>query len=80
MFSIPLGIMFGAELTVAEYIKKSLIAALLGNIVGALFVALPALYFYSGDGSTRLEDAETGKIEPHLRASNSSNTSAEGKR
>jgi len=81
MFSVPLGIMFGADLTVAEYIKKSLIASLLGNIVGAMFIALPAIYFYSGDKYTsRLEDAETGKIEPHLRASSSSNTSADAKR
>jgi formate/nitrite transporter len=80
MFSIPLGIISGADLTVAEYIKKSLIASLLGNIVGAMFIALPAIYFYLGDNNTsRLEDAETGKIDPHLRASNSSNTSAEVK-
>ncbi|KAI0344807.1 Formate/nitrite transporter, partial [Trametopsis cervina] len=49
MFSVPLGIMFGAELTTAEYIRKSLIASYLGNIVGALFVGLPALYMYLGD-------------------------------
>ncbi|KAM5543107.1 hypothetical protein V8D89_002981 [Ganoderma adspersum] len=49
MFSVPLGILFGADLTVAEYIRKSLIAAYLGNIVGALLVALPALYFYAPD-------------------------------
>jgi len=73
MFSVPLGIIFGADLTVAQYIKKSLIAALLGNIVGAMFVALPALYYYSGDNSTsRLEDAESGQIEPHLNSSNTS--------
>jgi hypothetical protein len=42
-------------------------------------MALPAIYFYSGDNNTsRLEEAETGKIDPpHLRASNSSNTSAD---
>jgi len=49
MFSVPLGIMFGAQLTVAEYIRKSLIAAFLGNVVGALIVALPATYYYLGD-------------------------------
>jgi len=79
MFSIPLGIIFGADLTVAEYIRKSLIAALLGNIVGAMFMAVPAYYFYLGDNNTeRLEDAETGRMKPHLHTS-SSNTSAEGK-
>ena len=70
MFSVPLGIMFGADvsqtpsprpknisrsvlthyvvpqLTTAEYIRKSLIAAYLGNIVGALFVGLPAVYIH----------------------------------
>ncbi|KAK7005595.1 Formate/nitrite transporter [Favolaschia claudopus] len=46
---IPLGIMFGADLTVAEYIRKSLIASYLGNIVGALLVALPANYFWLRD-------------------------------
>jgi len=80
MFSVPLGIIFGADLTVADYIKKSLFAAFFGNIVGALFVAVPAFYFYLGDDNTpRLEDAETGQIEPHLHASSSSNSSAEVK-
>jgi len=49
MFSVPLGIMFGADLTVNEYIRKSLIAAFLGNVVGALLVALPASYYYLWD-------------------------------
>ena len=45
-----------------------------------MFVALPALYFHLGDNNTsRLEDAESGQIEPHLHASNSSNNSAEVK-
>ncbi|KAF8806421.1 putative formate/nitrite transporter [Phlegmacium glaucopus] len=79
MFSVPLGIMFGADLTVAQYIQKSFFAAFFGNIVGALFVALPALYFYRENGASRFSDAENGEIEPHLHASSSSNTSAEGK-
>jgi len=62
MFSVPLGIMFGADLTVAEYIRKSLIASYLGNIVGALIVALPATYYYLGDyhagGLRTAEDGE----------------------
>jgi len=63
MFSVPLGIMFGAELTVAEYIRKSLIAAFLGNIVGALFVALPATYMYLGDYKAGgLRSAEDGEV------------------
>jgi len=49
MFSVPLGILFHADLTVAEYIRKSLIAAYLGNIVGALLVAVPYTYFYLYD-------------------------------
>ncbi|KZT04651.1 Formate/nitrite transporter [Laetiporus sulphureus 93-53] len=62
MFSVPLGIMFGADLTVAEYIRKSLIASYLGNIVGGLIVALPATYFYlsdySGGGLRGVEEGE----------------------
>ncbi|KAJ7770134.1 putative formate/nitrite transporter [Mycena maculata] len=64
MFSVPLGIMFGADLTVAEYIRKSLIASYLGNIVGALFVALPAVYFHLWDYNVGgLRVAEAGEVE-----------------
>ncbi|KAF7359105.1 putative formate/nitrite transporter [Mycena sanguinolenta] len=64
MFYIPLGIMFGADLTVADYIKKSLIATYLGNIVGAAIVWLPAVYFYLGDFSPAedLQNAEAGLV------------------
>ncbi|KAJ8497135.1 hypothetical protein ONZ51_g686 [Trametes cubensis] len=64
MFSVPLGILFGADLTVAEYIRKSLIASYLGNIVGALLVGLPALYFYAPDykPAGALREAEEGEI------------------
>ncbi|KAJ8696756.1 hypothetical protein PTI98_006599 [Pleurotus ostreatus] len=62
MFSVPLGIMFGADLTAAAYIRKSLIAAYLGNIVGALLVALPATYFYLRDYEAGgLRSAESGE-------------------
>ncbi|KAI9442745.1 Formate/nitrite transporter [Lactarius indigo] len=62
MFSVPLGIMFHANLTTAEYIRKSFIAAYLGNIVGALLVALPAVYFYLGDyDASGLVQAEAGE-------------------
>ncbi|KAJ7901930.1 putative formate/nitrite transporter [Mycena olivaceomarginata] len=64
MFSVPLGIMFGADLTVAEYIRKSLIASYLGNIVGALLVGLPAVYFYLSDYDVAgLRNAEAGMVE-----------------
>lgn len=49
MFSIPLGIMFGAPMTAGYYIGKSLIPSYLGNIVGGLLVGLPAVYLYLGD-------------------------------
>ncbi|CAL1707771.1 unnamed protein product [Somion occarium] len=64
MFSVPLGILFGADLTVGEYIRKSLFASLFGNIVGALCVALPAVYWYLPDykyEDTELRGLETGE-------------------
>jgi len=66
MFSVPLGILFHADLTVNEYIKKSLIASFIGNIIGALFVALPAVYFYLGDydyhAEAAMKNLETGEV------------------
>jgi len=63
MFFIPLGIMFHAKLTTAEYIRKSFLAAYLGNVVGALFIALPAVYFYLGDyNAGGLVQAEAGDL------------------
>ncbi|KAF8967860.1 Formate/nitrite transporter [Flammula alnicola] len=63
MFSVPLGIMFGAPLTVDQYIKKSLIASFLGNVVGALLVGLPATYMYLGDyHAGGLRTAESGEV------------------
>ncbi|KAF8633302.1 hypothetical protein AX17_004477 [Amanita inopinata Kibby_2008] len=62
MFSIPLGIAFGADITVKQYIRKSLFAALFGNIIGALMVALPATYFYLIDWNAGgLQAAEQGE-------------------
>ncbi|KAG9100322.1 hypothetical protein FRC06_004264 [Ceratobasidium sp. 370] len=58
MFFIPLGIMMGAKLTVADYIRKSLIAAFLGNVVGALLVALPFMYFYNPSFQPEPRDVE----------------------
>ncbi|KAJ7584703.1 putative formate/nitrite transporter [Mycena floridula] len=65
MFYIPLGIMFGADLSAAGYIRKSLIATYLGNIVGAAMVWGPAVYFYLGDYQPAgvLEDQEEGKVK-----------------
>ncbi|KAI6026126.1 putative formate/nitrite transporter [Pisolithus microcarpus] len=64
MFSLPLGIMLHADLTTAYYIKKSLIASYLGNIVGGLLVGLPAVYFYLGDYKAEgLSNAEEGRTD-----------------
>ncbi|KAJ7588270.1 Formate/nitrite transporter [Mycena floridula] len=64
MFYIPLGIMFGADLSAAGYIRKSLVATYLGNIVGAAMVWVPAMYFYLGDYQPAgvLGDQEEGKV------------------
>lgn len=41
---------------------RSFIAAYIGNIVGALFVAIPAVYFYLSDyRAGGLVDAEAGE-------------------
>jgi hypothetical protein len=50
------------QLTVAEYIRKSFIAAFIGNIIGALFVAAPAIYFYLSDSNAdSLRGVEEGE-------------------
>ncbi|CAA7259120.1 unnamed protein product [Cyclocybe aegerita] len=80
MFSVPLGIMFGAPLTTTEYIRKSLFAALFGNIVGALFVALPAVYWYLGDynaGGLRAAETGEGLNPPRLISPSNSSTDDE---
>ncbi|KAH8924217.1 putative formate/nitrite transporter [Atractiella rhizophila] len=67
MFSIPLSIMEGGDLTTGKYIWKSLIPAFIGNVVGALFVALPAWWFYLRDEhgrSTELDSLESGNRSP----------------
>jgi formate/nitrite transporter FocA (FNT family) len=81
MYSIPLGIMFGADvsiptltpskccllmsvlqLSVAHYIRKSFLASWIGNMVGALIIALPALYFYfNEEDDQHMRDVEEGK-------------------
>jgi len=71
MYSIPLGIMLGADLTTAEYIRKSLIAAYLGNIVGALLVAVPAVFFHLREYDFHSDFAERG--EKNTRESSSDN-------
>jgi hypothetical protein len=50
------------QLSVAHYISKSLIAAWLGNLVGALLVAVPGLYFYLHEEDDRgLQGIEEGE-------------------
>jgi hypothetical protein len=50
------------QLSVVHYIRKSLIAAWLGNLVGALLVAVPALYFYLHEEDDRgIQGVEEGE-------------------
>jgi len=64
MFSLPLSIMLHADLTTAEYIRRSLVPSYIGNIVGGLLVGLPAVYFYLGDYEAGgLRAAEEAKVE-----------------
>ena len=48
-----------------SFANRSLIAAYIGNIVGALFVALPALYFFGAEyrEAVRLRTVEAGEVE-----------------
>ena len=49
---------------------RSLIAAFLGNVVGALLVGLPAVYLYLGDyGAGGLLNAENGEVESNSQLS-----------
>lgn len=67
MFSVPAGILLGADLTVNEYIKKSLLAAFFGNFVGALIVGLPFLYYWNPDMNTmEPRDEEEGRSSGNI--------------
>ncbi len=58
----------------ALILHRSLIAAYLGNIVGALLVGLPALYFYAPDWKAGgLRDAEAGEAINESEGGTSSN-------
>jgi len=63
MFLLPLGILLKAPgLTAATYIKKSLFAALFGNIVGALILAVPFTFWFLKDyGADGLMSTEAGE-------------------
>jgi hypothetical protein len=67
------------QLTAAAYIRKSFIAAFIGNIVGALFVAIPAIYFYLSDSSAdALQGAEQGNVLTEKRGAGESTPSLQG--
>ncbi|KAH7098413.1 Formate/nitrite transporter [Auriculariales sp. MPI-PUGE-AT-0066] len=75
MFSLPLGMMLDADLTPAEYIKKSLFASFFGNITGALCVALPAFYFYLHDYTpARVLAQRAEKVEEGTASAGSGST------
>jgi uncharacterized membrane protein len=68
------------QLTVAAYIRKSFITAYIGNIVGALFVVIPAIYFYLSDSSAdALHGAEQGNVLTEKRWNGASSPSSQGK-
>lgn len=54
----------GSVSTISDHLHRSLIASFLGNIIGALFVGLPAVYFYLGDWRAGgLRDVEEARID-----------------
>ncbi|KAJ7647240.1 putative formate/nitrite transporter [Roridomyces roridus] len=76
MFSIPLAIMFHAPGVFTDRLSRSLIATFVGNMVGALFVALPAVHWYLRDYDVGgLRNAEAGESEASLRDAGSDNNS-----
>lgn len=45
---IPLGIMYGSNVSITQYIVKSVIPSLIGNWIGAAFLlGLPLVYLYA---------------------------------
>jgi len=83
MFLVPLGALLDAPgLTAATYIKKSLFAALFGNIIGGLMVAVPFTYFFLRDdpNEKKLEDAEAGVMVNQQGSAGSSFTAERAKK
>ena len=68
-------------MSIADYAGRSLIAAYIGNIVGALFVALPAVYFHLGEynhnADTELVAMETARGSDRTTPDTASNDKAE---
>ncbi|KAJ3570268.1 hypothetical protein NP233_g4517 [Leucocoprinus birnbaumii] len=56
------GVWLPIMITPAEYISKSMFASLFGNIIGALFIGMPATYMYLSDyGAGGYRNAENGE-------------------
>lgn len=65
MFTIPLGIKLGANVSVARYIGTPLMASLIGNIVGAWALGLSLYWFYLHDTTSSPPFVHSKRNDPH---------------
>lgn len=60
MFLFPLGMMLGAEFTIADWLSWNLVPTLLGNLIGGLFVTCLSLYVTHGKTKPAINTTQAG--------------------